>query len=96
MGHKDPRGKGANMKIRTKCLAGTETELLWREQEKQGWQDPHLSKKAPDEQESHTVPVKTGRCGSQGCERKLPRWEPWSRAGRKGFSSCPCQTLPSS
>lgn len=27
MGHKDPRGKGSNVKIRTRNPAGTETEL---------------------------------------------------------------------
>ena len=96
MGPKDPSGKGSNMKIRTRSLAGTQTELLWREQEKWGWQDPHLSKKAPEDQESHTGPVKTRRRGAQGREHKTPHWEPWSRAGREGFSSCPCPTPPSS
>lgn len=95
MGPKDPRGKGSNMKIRTRSLAGTQTELLWREQEKRGWQDPHLNEKAPADQESHTEPVKTRRRGAQGCEHKTPHWEPWSRAGREGFSFCPCQTPPS-
>lgn len=36
IGHKDPEGKGSNMKVRAGNLAGTGTELLWKIRGKTG------------------------------------------------------------
>ena len=98
MGHKDPRGKGSNMKIRTRNLAGTETELLWKLDSKKNGEgnSPCLRAKAPGDKRSHVVPVKRQKRGSQCRNTRLPVVEHWYRVEMKGFSTCPCQTLPSS
>lgn len=57
---------------------------------------PCLRAKAPGDKRSHVVPVKRQKRGSQCCNTRRPVVEHRYRVEMKGFSSRPCQTLPSS